>query len=101
METAENEPQSLAPNTRRLGVFSGRYTRRINAGWGPDGRRKEGKFARKLESELLRECGSLQPTFVQKLLIRRVVQIQLQLLALDEKLAEGNFTDWDRRLIGA
>jgi hypothetical protein len=38
---------------------------------------------------------------VQKLLIRRVVQIQLQLLALDEKLAEGNFTDWDRRLIGA
>ena len=100
MEIEAKPRRKKAPNTRRLGAYSRRYTRRIMGGWGPDGRSSEGKFARKLELELL---GNLkrQPTLVQKLLVRRAVRIQLQLNALDEKMDAGNFTDHDRRVLGA
>jgi hypothetical protein len=53
-----------------------------------------------LESELLDLISPL-PTLVQKLLVRRAVLIQFQLVALDEKFENGTFTDHDRRMVGA
>jgi hypothetical protein len=65
-----------------------------------DGRSVEGKYARRLEKELL-EGVSSTPTVVQKLMVRQAVRIQLQINALGAKLSEGNFTDHDRRVLGA
>jgi hypothetical protein len=71
-----------------------------------DGRTVQGKFANKLRHELGKLLEGHPPkkqqlTVVQKLLIERAVQIQLQLVALDVKLFERNFTDHDRRTFGA
>jgi hypothetical protein len=64
-----------------------------------DGRTLQGKFARKLESELVNHVGG-KPTFPQTLLIRRIVRGTWQLEQLDAKMASGRWTDHDSRTYG-
>lgn len=79
----------------------GPHCRQISRGsLGPiDGRSLQGKYARKLESELVAHVGG-KPTFPQMLLIRRVVRGSWQLEQLDAKMASGRWTDHDSRTYG-
>jgi hypothetical protein len=64
-----------------------------------DGRSREGRFLRHVESELARHVGG-KPNFPQKLLIRRAARAMLRLELLDLKMAEGNWTEQDGRVFG-
>jgi hypothetical protein len=64
-----------------------------------DGRSKEGKFLRTIESDLIEQVGGL-PSVAQSLLIRRIARTMLSLEILDFKLASGNWNDCDARTQG-
>src|ERR1700722_3498059 len=64
-----------------------------------DGRSKEGKFLRRVEGELVSQLGG-EPSFAQRLLIRRAARSLLQLELLDEKLATASWTAHDSRTQG-
>jgi hypothetical protein len=64
-----------------------------------DGRSKEGKFLRRVEGELVAQLGG-EPSFAQRLLIRRAARSLLQLELLDEKLSTGSWTAHDCRTQG-
>jgi hypothetical protein len=64
-----------------------------------DGRSREGKFLRKCEAELLAQVGG-EPSFAQRLLIRRIGRAMLKLEMFDSKLSGGNWTDHDARTYG-
>jgi hypothetical protein len=64
-----------------------------------DGRSKEGKFLRRIEGELVAQLGG-EPSFAQRLLIRRAARSLLQLELLDEKLSTGSWTAHDCRTQG-
>jgi hypothetical protein len=64
-----------------------------------DGRSREGKFLRKCEAELVAQVGG-QPSFAQRLLIRRIARAMLKLELFDAKMAAGNWTDHDARTYG-
>ena len=64
-----------------------------------DGRSKEGKFLRRVEGELVAQLGG-EPSFAQRLLIRRAARSLLQLELLDLKLATGSWTAHDCRTQG-
>jgi hypothetical protein len=68
-------------------------------GDGIDARSREGRFALKCEAELLAQIGA-EPTFAQKMLVRRASRAMLRLELLDEKAAKGNWTDHDARTFG-
>jgi hypothetical protein len=53
-----------------------------------------------MEAELVRHLGGA-PSFVQKLLVERLVKIRLRLDALEQKAEADNWTDLDRRTYGA
>jgi hypothetical protein len=53
-----------------------------------DGRSREGRFLTKIERELVAQLGG-QPSFTQKLLIRRLSRAMLRLELLDEKQTAG------------
>lgn len=97
MSTAEKS----TAGRRRLGPYSKRLHRGA-IGDCVDGRSAEGRFIRDLERQLIDHCGGAPSiTITQKLLIDRVVKIRLQLDALDDKLAAGNWTPHDQRTYGA
>jgi len=50
-----------------------------------DGRSIEGRFIRNLEAEMIKHIGG-EPNIGQRLLIDRVIKIQLQLEAFDYKI---------------
>jgi len=64
-----------------------------------DGRTREGKFLRKIEAELVAQVGG-EPSFAQRLLIRRAARAMLLLELLDAKIAGGSWTDHDARTQG-
>ena len=61
-----------------------------------DGRSTAGKFLRRVESELISQLGG-DPTFTQKLAVRRVARLMLQAEAFDAKLSTGDWTPHDSR----
>ena len=87
-----------SPPTRRIGPHS-RTFGRGSAGDTINGRSREGKFLRRIESELTAQVGG-QPSFAQQLLIRRIAKATLRLELFDEKLAGGSWTDNDARTFG-
>ena len=64
-----------------------------------DGRSREGKFLRKCEAELLAQVGG-EPSFTQRLLIRRIARAMLKLEMFDAKLSGDTWTDHDARTYG-
>jgi hypothetical protein len=64
-----------------------------------DGRSREGKFLRKCEAELVAQVGG-EPSFAQRLLIRRIARVMLKLELFDAKMAGDNWTDHDARTYG-
>lgn len=64
-----------------------------------DGRSREGKFLRKCEAELLAQTGG-EPSFAQRLLIRRIARAMLKLELFDAKMAGDDWTDHDARTYG-
>ena len=66
-----------------------------------DGRSKEGRFLRQAERELIAALGR-EPSFGERLLIRRVSRSMLQTELYDQKLSAGNsFTAHDARAFSA
>jgi hypothetical protein len=59
----------------------------------------EGKFIKRVEAELTAQLG-VEPSFTQQMLIRRAARALLRLELLDEKAAEGSWTDHDARTFG-
>jgi hypothetical protein len=53
-----------------------------------------------MEAELIKHLGGTV-SFVQKLLIERLIKIRLRLDAIEEKAETGSWTDLDRRVYGA
>ena len=90
-------PQSPAVR-RRLGPYS-RTLRRGAIGILVDGRSERGRLIRDMERQLIEHVGGA-PTITQRLLIDRAIKTRLQLDALDEKLAAGNWTPHDQRTFG-
>ena len=72
---------------RQLSAES-RVLRRGVLGDRVDGRSREGRFLTKIERELVAQLGG-QPSFTQKLLIRRLSRAMLRLELLDEKQTAG------------
>jgi hypothetical protein len=64
-----------------------------------DGPSREGRFLTKCERELVAQVGG-QPSFTQKLLIRRLSRAMLRLELLDEKAQLSELTDHDGRVFG-
>jgi hypothetical protein len=88
-------PEKSATDRRRLGPYS-RKLHRGAIGDCVDGRSAEGRFIRDLEKQLVDHVGG-SPTITQRLLIERVIRINIQLGALDQKVASGCWTDHDAR----
>ena len=65
-----------------------------------DGRSREGRFLRQAESELVAQVGG-EPSFGQRVLIRRAAKGLLQLELFDVRLADGNLTGHDTRAFSA
>ena len=65
-----------------------------------NGRSAEGRFLAKCEAELTAQLGDAAPSFTQKMLIRRAARALLRIELLDEKAAQGNWTDHDARTYG-
>jgi hypothetical protein len=101
---ASSGAMAIAPDLparpRRISPYSKRLERGILAGIPLDGRTLEGKFAKRIERDLLEHIGH-PPNAIERLLIRQCVRIQLQLDHLNAKLTMGDFTDHDRRTFGA
>ena len=57
-----------------------------------DGRTFEGKYARVIEHDLLAQLGG-QPTAMQRLMVDRVVKLQLRLDAFEKKIASDKASD--------
>jgi hypothetical protein len=89
-KSPSGKPQ-LGPHCRAL--------RRGSLGDSIDGRSREGKFLRKCEAELVAQVGG-QPSFAQRLLIRRIARMTLRLDLFDLKLSAGSWTDHDARTYG-
>ena len=92
------KPAASAPNTARVGPHS-RALRRGVVGDQIDGRSREGRFLRAAEAELIAQTGG-EPSFGQRILIRRAARAMLRLELLDAKMAEGSWTDHDARTFG-
>ena len=92
------KPTASTPNTVRVGPHS-RALRRGVVGDQIDGRSREGRFLRAAEAELIAHVGG-EPSFTQRLLIRRAARAMLRLELFDEKLASGNWSDHDGRTYG-
>ncbi len=66
-----------------------------------NGRTREGRFLRQIEKELIGQLGR-EPSFGERLLIRRISRGTLQLELFDQKLStEGEFTAHDARAYSA
>jgi len=63
-----------------------------------DGRSREGRFLLKCEAELTRQVG--EPSFTQRMLIRRLSRAMLRLELLDEKMSSGELSAHDARTFG-
>lgn len=92
-----------AANSRNPTPRVGPYSRILQngAGEGIDGRTRDGKFIRRCEAELLAQIEG-DPSFTQRLLVRRVAKMMFVAERLDEKLTGAdNWTPHDCRTFGA
>jgi hypothetical protein len=92
------KPAAPKANTARVGPHS-RALRRGAVGDQIDGRSREGRFLRAAEAELIAQTGG-EPSFGQRILIRRAARAMLRLELLDAKMAVGSWTDHDARTFG-
>jgi hypothetical protein len=90
-------PRPLGPGYHEIGPYS-RALRRGAIRDNIDGRAKKGRLIRDMEAQLIAHTGS-SPSFVQRLLIDRVIRIRLQLDHLEAKMAD-RWTDHDSRTYG-
>jgi hypothetical protein len=58
-----------------------------------NGRSRDGRYVAALEAALVAHCGGEPLTITQRLLIERIIRLQMQLVLLDEKFAAGE-TSW-------
>jgi hypothetical protein len=86
------------PSLARVPPHSRMFTRG-SLGSDLDGRSREGRYLRRVESELAKHVGGA-PNFPQKLLIRRAARAMLRLELMDLKMATGNWTEQDGRVFG-
>jgi hypothetical protein len=83
----------------RIGPYARGITRG-SLGSSIDGRSSAGKFLRRVEKELLAQLGA-EPTFAQKLLVRRIARGMLSLEEFDAKLSAGkSWTQVDAATMG-
>jgi len=93
------KPVASSAKLRPLGPHSRVLTR--GALGDVNGRTREGRFLRQIEKELVGQLGR-EPTFGERLLVRRISRGMLQLELFDQKLStEGQFTAHDARAFGA
>jgi hypothetical protein len=87
---------------RKLRALSAesRVLRRGVLGDKVDGRSREGRFLTKIERELIAQIGG-QPSFTQKMLIRRLARAMLRLELIEEKMTEGVLSAHDGRTFSA
>lgn len=90
-----------SPSAAKAGTIKPycRALQRGSLGSDIDGRSREGKFLRRIETELVEHIGG-NPTFPEKLLIRRIARLMLQAESLDAKMASGDWTSHDARTLG-
>jgi len=74
----------------------------VLGGYAVDGRSTIGRFCRDLEAQLVRHVAGPQATLdalsiTQQLLVSRLIKTTVQLNGLDDKLANGTWTDLDAR----
>lgn len=81
----------LGPHSRAL--------RRGSLGNDIDGRSAEGRYLKRCETELIAQL-SREPSFAERLLIKRICRAMLRLELFDKKLAEGAWTANDSRTFG-
>ena len=91
------KPVASTANTARLGPHS-RALRRGVVGDQIDGRSREGRFLRAAEAELIAHVGG-EPSFGQRILIRRAARAMLRLELLDAKMADGSRRADVRRVV--
>jgi hypothetical protein len=83
------------PKAKPMPCYS-RSLARGSLGSDLDGRSREGRFARRIETDLLDQLGG-SPPFSQRLAVRRIARLMLSAELLDKKLASGNWTSHDSR----
>jgi hypothetical protein len=87
-------------STKRTALTAhSRSIRRGSLGDFIDGRSREGKFLRRIEAELLAQLGQ-EPSFGERLLVRRAARAALRLELFDEKFKKGTWSDNDARTFG-
>ena len=75
-------------DAKRIGPWCRSITRG-SLGQSIDGRSRAGRLLRRIEKELLAQLGA-EPTFAQKLLVRRIARGMLSLEEFDHKLSSGD-----------
>ena len=73
----------------------GAYSKEIRLAQ-PDGRTREGRLLRQVRSKLTEELGG-KPTWLQVAMIDRAAMLQLRCAALDRRIVNGEFTDYDAK----
>jgi hypothetical protein len=62
----------------------------------PDMRSREGRLLKQMRRELIRHCGG-RVTPVQRALIERAAMLQLRCAALDRKILDETFSEYDAK----
>ncbi len=64
----------------------------------PDGRTKQGRLLQQMRSELIRLLPGGQANAAQRALVERCAMLQLRISALDQRIVEGDFTEYDSKV---
>jgi len=95
-------PRARPKTATRLAPYSRVFGNQFIGNVAIDGRTVEGRFARHLARELTEHLGP-PLSVVQKLMVRQIVTMQLQMIVLNQKQAldPDSWTDHDRRCLNA
>jgi hypothetical protein len=64
----------------------------------PDGRSRQGRLLRQMRHALFRHLGGEERlTPPQRMLVERAAMLQLRVAALDEKILDGTFSEYDAK----
>jgi hypothetical protein len=93
--------KQVSPQTKMRPLVShSRILARGPLGDGIHGNSKEGRFLRDITCDLLAQVGG-EPSFAQRLLVRRIAKAMLQLELLDARMSAGETTAHDMRAFSA
>ena len=81
----------------RIGAHSRLF--RAGAKGSLDGRSSEARFLKDAEAQLIAHCGG-KPSIAERVLISRLARILLRLQVIDDKIASGEGTDYDLKVVG-